>query len=105
MMPPELLHTSGSGLILYMFESLHVQIECGNDLDEIDKYHIRISLIVRRQSERDFPRGAMGNRLINRTKCQAEERRGICFYVYALHIRWKDQRYNERDCNIVNTNG
>ncbi len=23
MMPPELLHTSGSGLIMYMFESLH----------------------------------------------------------------------------------
>jgi hypothetical protein len=25
MMPPELLHTSGSGLIMYMFESLRMQ--------------------------------------------------------------------------------
>ncbi len=39
-MPPKLLHTLGSGLILYMFESLHVQIGCGKDRDEIDKYHI-----------------------------------------------------------------
>ncbi len=30
---------------------------------------------------------------------------GICFYFYALHIHWKDQRYCKRDCNIVNTNG
>jgi hypothetical protein len=61
MMPPELLHTSGSGLILYMFELLSVQIGCSIDWDEIDKCHIRISLIIRRQSEHDFPRGAMRN--------------------------------------------
>jgi hypothetical protein len=42
MMPPELLHTSGSGLISYMFELLHVQIGCNKDRDENDKYHIRI---------------------------------------------------------------
>jgi hypothetical protein len=40
MMPPELLHTSSSDLISYMFESLHVQLGCGKDWDEIDKYHI-----------------------------------------------------------------
>jgi hypothetical protein len=28
---------------------------------------------------------------------------GVCFYFYALHRHWKDQRYCERDCNIVNT--
>jgi hypothetical protein len=39
-----------------MFESLHVQIGSGKDRDEIDKYHIQISLIIRRQSEHDFPR-------------------------------------------------
>ncbi len=40
MMPPKLLHTSGSGLIFYLFELLHVQNGCGKDRDEIDKYHI-----------------------------------------------------------------
>jgi hypothetical protein len=37
MMPPELLHTSGSGLILYMFESLQWQIGGGKIRDDIDK--------------------------------------------------------------------
>jgi hypothetical protein len=40
LMPPKLLRTSGIGLIPYMFESLRVQISCGKDRDEIDKYHI-----------------------------------------------------------------
>ncbi len=36
MMPPELLHTSGSGLIMYMFESLRDQMGGGKDRDLID---------------------------------------------------------------------
>jgi hypothetical protein len=36
MMPPELLHTSGSGLIIYMFESLGDQMGGGKDRDLID---------------------------------------------------------------------
>lgn len=36
MMPPELLHTSGSGLIMYMFESLRMQIGGGKDRDFLD---------------------------------------------------------------------
>jgi hypothetical protein len=31
MMPPELLHTSGSGLIMYVFESLHLHL--GGSID------------------------------------------------------------------------
>lgn len=84
MTPPELLHTSGSGIILYMFESLRMQIGNGKDRDEIDKLHIRISLSIRRQSERDFPRGAMRNGLIDGTKCQAEERRGNLFLLLCI---------------------
>ncbi len=91
MMPLKLLHTSGSGLILYIFESLRVWIGCGKDRDEVDKYHIWISSIIRCQSEHDFPREAMCN--------------GLVFYFYALHRHWKDQRYCKRDCNIVNTKG
>jgi hypothetical protein len=37
MMPPELLHTSGSGLIMYMLESLRDQMGCGKDRDLIDR--------------------------------------------------------------------
>ncbi len=36
MMPPELLHTSGSGFIVYMFESLRVQMGGGKDTDFIN---------------------------------------------------------------------
>jgi hypothetical protein len=84
MMPHKLLHMSGSGLISYMFELLCVQIGCGKDMDEIDKYHIRISLImIRRQSERDFPHGAMRNRLIG-TNCQAEQMMGDLFLLLCI---------------------
>ncbi len=37
MMPPELLHTSGSGLIMYIFESLRDQMGGGKNRDLIDK--------------------------------------------------------------------
>jgi hypothetical protein len=37
MMPPELLHTSGGGLIMYMFESLRDQMGGGKDRDLIDQ--------------------------------------------------------------------
>ena len=42
MMPPELLHTSGSGLIMYMFESLRNSMGGGRDRDLIDQQHIEI---------------------------------------------------------------
>ncbi len=73
-MPPELLHTSGSGLITYMFESLQWQIGGGKIRDDVDKLHIRVYMFVKRQSERDFPRGAIRNGIIDGTKCQSEER-------------------------------
>ncbi len=54
MMPPELLHTSGSGLIMYMFESLRLHLGGGIDQDYIDQEHIVVSNNIQRQSERDF---------------------------------------------------
>jgi hypothetical protein len=47
MMPPELLHTSGSGLIMYMFESLRDQMGCGKNRDFIDQWHIQISNLIK----------------------------------------------------------
>ncbi len=43
MMPPELLHTSGSGLIMYMFESLHFHLGGGIDCDYIDQEHVVVN--------------------------------------------------------------
>jgi hypothetical protein len=68
MMPPELLHTSGSGLIMYMFESLRLHLGGGIDQDYIDQEHIVVSNIIQRQSEHDFPHGLMRNGLIDGTK-------------------------------------
>jgi hypothetical protein len=71
MMPPELLHTSGSELIMYMFNLLHYQLGDGKDCDYIDQEHIVVSNITKRQSESDFSQGSMHNGLIDGTKCQS----------------------------------
>jgi hypothetical protein len=73
MMPQELLHTSGSGLIMYMFELLRDQMGGGKDRDLIDRQHILISNLIKRQSECDFPQGSLRNGLIDGTKCQSLE--------------------------------
>jgi hypothetical protein len=79
MMPPELLHTSGSGLIMYMFESLRHSMGGGRDRDLIDQQHIEIFNLLKRQSERDFPRGSMRNGLIDGMKCQSSKCKGNLF--------------------------
>ncbi len=84
MMPPELLHTSGSGLIMYMFKSLHQQIGGGKDCDFIDQEHVIISNIIKQQSEQDFPRGSMCNGLINGTKCQSSRGKGNLFCLMCI---------------------
>jgi hypothetical protein len=84
MMPPELLHTSGSGLIMYMFESLRDQMGGGKDRDLISKQHTQISNLIKRQSERDFPRGSMRNGLIDGTKCQSLERKENLFRLLCI---------------------
>jgi hypothetical protein len=47
MMPPKLLLTSGSGLIMYMFKSLRRQVKGGKDCDFIDQEHAIISNIIK----------------------------------------------------------
>jgi hypothetical protein len=84
MMPPELLRTSGSGLIMYMFESLKDQMGGGKDRDLIDKQHNQISNLIKRQSERDFLRGSMRNGLIGGTKCQSSEQKGNLFRLLCI---------------------
>ncbi len=84
MMPPKLLHTSGSGLIMYMFELLRHQLGAGKDRDNIDWEHIVVSNIIKHQSERDFPRGSMRNGLIDGTKCQSSEQKGNFFRLLGI---------------------
>jgi hypothetical protein len=79
MTPSELLHTSGSGLIMYMFESHRDQMGGGKDRDLIDRQHTLISNLIKRQSERDFPRESMRNGLIDGTKCQSSKQKGNLF--------------------------
>ncbi len=79
MMPPELLHTSGKGLIMYMFEPLREQMGGEKNRNLIDRQHILISNLIKRQSKHDFPLGSMRNGLIDGIKCQSSKRKGNLF--------------------------
>jgi len=67
-----------------MFESLQWQIGGGKIRDDVDKLHIRVYMFVKRQSECDFPRGAIRNGIIDGTKCQSEERKGNLFLLLCI---------------------
>ena len=88
MTPPELLHTSGSGLIMYMFKSLKSIFGSGKSgMDHrhvLNKLHQQILVEIQRQSERDFLRGSVKNGIIDETKCQSDERRGNLFLLLCL---------------------
>jgi len=73
MTPPELLHTSGAGLILYMFRVIADKVGRGMIRNDLDAQHVRMMKAIRRQSKRDFPRGATRNGIVDGTKCQASE--------------------------------
>ena len=103
MMPPELLHTSGSGLIMYMFESLRTQIGGGKDRDFIDQQHVVISNLLKRQSERDFPRGSMRNGIIDGTKCQSSERKGNLFRLMCIACTTKGRDILKQALNLSDT--
>jgi len=84
MMPPELLHASMAGMLKYIFQSMQLYIGATKIRDEIDKMHVRMLLDVKRQSDRDLPRGSMRNGIIDDTKCQAEERKGNLFLLLCI---------------------
>jgi hypothetical protein len=84
MTPPELLHTSGAGLIMYMFKVIAERIGLGINRDNIDTQHTRMQGCLTRQSERDIPRGALRNGIVDATKCQASERRGNFFSLACI---------------------
>jgi len=52
--------------------------------DEIDKFHIWMLFDVKRQSDRDFPRGSMRNGIIDDTKCLSEQQKGNLFLLLCI---------------------
>ncbi len=64
-----------------MFKSLRHQLGAGKDRENIDREHIVVSNIIKRQSEHFFPQGSMRNGLIDTTKCQSSERKGNFFWL------------------------
>ncbi len=105
MMPPELLHTSGSGLIMYMIESLRLHLGGGIDWDYIDQDHIVISNIIQRQSERDYPHGSMRNGLIDGTKIQSSERKGNLFWFLCIAHRTKAKTILKNSLELSDVRG
>jgi len=95
MTPPELLHTSGAGLILYIFKALAERLGCGIYRNELDERHAITCKALRRQSERDIPRGATRNGVLDGTKCQASERRGNLFSVACIAHTTSGRRLKE----------
>jgi hypothetical protein len=84
MTPPELLHTSGASLTMYMFKVITDRIGVGINRDNLDKQHTRMQASLSRQSERDIPCGATRNGIVDGTKCQASERRGNFFSLTCI---------------------
>jgi hypothetical protein len=71
MTPPELLHTSGAGLILYMFRVIADKLGGGMIRNDLDAQHVRMM--------------TTRNGIVDGTKCQASERRGNLSHLHALH--------------------
>jgi len=84
MCPPEVLHTLDAGLTIYIFESLQGLISGGKSRENLDSQHVRMSDAIRRQSERNFPRGATRSGLIDSTRCQSSERKGNLFLLLCI---------------------
>jgi hypothetical protein len=89
MTPPERLHTTCEGVTKYIFESLLDTIaKCteGNALiRQMELLHFTIHFQWSRNSERDYPRSAGRNGLMNASKVTGSERRGnlLCLLYYA----------------------
>ena len=74
MTPPEMLHTSGSGLIKYIFLTLKARL-ADKWRNIIDKLHRKVSKNILRQSDNDFPDGSVCNGIADGTKLQSTEAR------------------------------
>ena len=84
MCPPETLHVIDAGITIYMMESLRLLLPGGRSIAELNELHVRTTYCIKRQSERDFPRGSIRNGIIDTTRCQSSERRGNLFLLLCI---------------------
>ena len=64
--------------------SLQLRISGGTSTNELDRLHGKVFADIRRQSERDFPRGATRSGLVETTRCQSSERKGNFFLLMVI---------------------
>jgi hypothetical protein len=69
---------------MYIFHVMAELLGSGIIRNEIDQQHVTVTKALRRQSERDTPRGATRNGVVDGTKCQASERRGNLFSITCM---------------------
>ncbi len=88
MTPPERLHTTCEGCTKYIFEALVETIETSKGskelMDSMERLHFTIHHKWKRNSERDFPRSAARNGLLNHSKVTGSERRGNLLHLLCL---------------------
>jgi hypothetical protein len=88
MTPPERLHVLGEGITVYMFDCLRNIIGdkgVGKTLmNDIERVHHNLNHRLRRNSERDFPRGSDRNGCLKNTLVNASERRGNLFRLLCI---------------------
>jgi hypothetical protein len=84
MCPPESLHVLDAGITMYMQESLQTRISGGASMNELNRLHNIALSDIRRQSERDLPRGATRSGLVETTRCQSSECKGNFFLLMVI---------------------
>ena len=90
MFPLEVLHTLDEGTLMYMIGSLKltigdIGIGPGKTLkNDIENLHHTIHHEIKRNSERDFPRGSSRNGVLANTLVTAMERRGNMFRLLSI---------------------
>jgi hypothetical protein len=81
---PESLHTLDAGLTMYMQDALQGLMRGEKSRDDLDLQHVMMSSVIRRQSKRDFPCGAICSGLIDSTHCQLSEHKGTIFLLMCI---------------------
>ena len=84
MCPPETLHVMDAGITVYMQESMQNRTSAGQSRDALNDQHCTVYHSIRRNSERDLPRGATRSGLIDSTRCQSSERKGNLFLMLCI---------------------
>jgi hypothetical protein len=88
MTPPERLHITSEGLTKYMIDSLCNTIGDDGDgkklLTKIENLHCTLHIDLKRNSERDFPRGSARNSALKNTIVSTTEHHGNMFLLLCL---------------------